>query len=43
MTVIRLQPRSPKGVRVTRAAMPGMTTGVNGNDRDRTCDKEVRA
>jgi hypothetical protein len=43
MTIIRPKTRSPKGVRVNRAAMPGMTTGGNGNDRDRTCDKEVRA
>jgi hypothetical protein len=43
MTVIRLQPRSPKGVRVNRAATAGMPPAGNGNDRDRTCHTEVRA
>jgi hypothetical protein len=43
MTFIRLQRRSPQRVRVTRAAIPGMPPGGNGNDRDRTCDREVRA
>lgn len=43
MTFVRLQRRSPKGVCVTRAAIAGMPAGGNGNDRDRTCDREVRA
>ena len=43
MTDIRLQRRSPKGMRVTRAAVPGMAPGGNPDDRDRTCTRAVRA
>jgi hypothetical protein len=43
MTDIRLQRRSPKGMRVTRAADAGMAPGGNPDDRDRTCGREVCA
>jgi hypothetical protein len=43
MTDLRLQRRSPKGMRVTRAAVPGIAPGGTPDDRDRTCAREVRA